>query len=126
MSLCKRSKSKNIQDALLPMTISNWIIGCGGVIESPMGTPHVIFSFIYSGIFIIAFGFLVYLSIFNERKIVSGNLDHDYSNNTKAVFKVPRIANNIAVFIIILMSWTRRQVSFHKTFFFTFINTRFF
>lgn len=119
MTVCIRTKSKKIEDALLPMIISNWVIGCGGLIEYSLGSPHVIFvfSFIYSAIYAIAFGCLVYLSMFNEKKIVMGKFDHDYKNNSTSFFIALRYANILATFLIIIMSWSRQRVSLYNKFF---------
>ena len=104
-------KSKTITNAMLPMRILNWIMGCGGIIEYPLGNPHINLSFAYSSVCAVNYCLLTYLSVYYINQM-SSDLYNGNDDSDKTFFKAFFYANVVITFSTIWMGWNRTKVSF--------------
>lgn len=104
-------QEKTINDIFLPMAIVNWIMGCGGIIEYPLGLSHLTLSYTYPSVCLLNYCLVIYLSVISFDGLFSKYYASDIeSYETLIAFLV--CSNVVSAISTIMLSWRRRKVRF--------------
>ena len=99
---------KDVSDAFLPITVTNWILGVG-VIEYPLGRQRVVLSGIYSKMCF----FLTTICAFMYNKKFYESFGDKVNPNVKAFLSIFTYGNTFFFFIVIFMEMIYRKVGFY-------------
>ena len=106
-------KSVKFKDAILPLTVTSWIIGSGGIVEFPLDRPQLLFSLFYSATCIFIYSVMIYIVGFYYNNLIPKSIE-DENGSLMSIYKT---INNVtfymgcfSIFSTIIMGWTRGHV----------------
>lgn len=97
---------KNLNDALLPITIGNWIMGTD-IIEHPLGIPQLLPSLVYSIICII----IVSVSLSKNYLSFSKFYNEEFHSIDRLIFSIFCFGNYFLFIIVVILSKVNSKVS---------------